>query len=117
MFNSQKGGASMKEEKENKIYRIQVRLDQFTYDNLQKIMKTSRGSDQSKLIRKAINECKVEDIKSKGEIIAQLKRIGTNLNQVIQRINAGIIDDPGIIAAEFKKVNLQLDKALDKLYK
>ena len=106
----------MKDIEDKKIHRIQLRLDQNTYDNLQKMKKVTRGSDQSKLIRKAINECKIEDIKSKDEIIRQIKKLGTNFNQVTQKINAGIIDDPGIIQNEIKKVNAKLDKILEILY-
>lgn len=95
---------------------IHIRADDDTIKKLHKMCQVSRGLTQSKVIRKAIMNCKIEDIKGKTEIIIQLKKIGNNLNQITSRINAGQITDADILSEQISRINKELTIALDKLY-
>lgn len=99
-----------------KIYDLHIRADEKTVKKLNKMCAASRGNTQSKVIRQAILDCKIEDIKSKIEIITQLKKIGNNLNQIASRINSKEITDSGIINEQISQIHIDLDRALDKLY-
>lgn len=100
----------------SKIYRIELRADEKTIKKLHKMCRISRGLTQSKVITNAIMDCKIEDIKGKTEIIAQLKKIGTNLNQITGRVNSGQISDADILSEQINLIHKELNAALDKLY-
>lgn len=95
----------MASKKEN---RIQLIVDEKTKEKLNKLMAAAPYKNQSKIIRDAINDCVIEDIEGKAEIIRQLKKIGTNVNQIAKAINSG--DHP-----ESLKILDALDKITSEL--